>query len=288
MKLRIFNWRQGQNERFLETRKTKAMWYSTPAKIHSELNAFYPFYTLVLLIIKMIWEIQYCLFHEHHFVKTIWKYNCSTTMSTTSSALLARAVSKTFLSTQSEFFVTDIFRCSEALIFWCSNVRMLRWSGALIFWCLDVQRLRCWECDHVVQCSKVHKFICSEVECSSARCSKVQMFKGLQKVQQISAVTANVKHLRTLSDDAKCPQEHLASILNKARRVVMSKDHYDWCKLDETSNLAVLCKLGSTHKSGWQHFQDLMWHVVLWVTWYLGSGEGGAFISCFTSTLLWL
>ena len=120
------------------------------------------------------------------------------------------------------------------------------------------------------------------------RCSEVQLFKGLQKVQQISAVTANVKHLRTLSDDAKCPQEHLASILNKAWRVVMSKDHYDWCKLDETSNLAVLCKLGSTHKSGSQHFQDLMWQVVLWVTWYLGiwGGRGGAFISCFTSTLL--
>ena len=146
MKLRIFNWRQGQNERFLETRKTKAMWYSTPAKIHSELNAFYPFYTLVLLIINMIWKIQYCLFHEHHFVKIIWKYNCSTITSTTSSAMLARAVSKTFLSTQSEFFVTDIFRCSEALIFWCFYVHMFRFFNILMFRCSEAQMLRMWSC----------------------------------------------------------------------------------------------------------------------------------------------
>ena len=173
--------------------------------------------------------------------------------------------------------LSQIFSDVQRLLY--SGVFMFRCSGSLIFWCLDVQRLRCWECDHVVQCSKVHKFICSEVECSSARCSKVQMFKGLQKVQQISAVTANVKHLRTLSDDAKCPQEHLASILNKARTVVMSKDQYDWCKLDETSHLVILCKLGSTRKSGSQHFQDLMWQVVLWVTWYLGSGgwRGGCY-----------
>ena len=217
-------------------------------------------------------------------MKIIWNYNCSTTTSTTSSALLARGVFKTFLSTQSEFFVIDIFRSSEALIFWCSDVQMFRCFSNLMFRGSEAQKLRMWSC---CSYSNFHKIIyVQRLNVQVFRCSEVQLFKGLQKVQQISAVTANVKHLRTLSDDAKCPHEHLASILNKARRVVMSKDHYDWCKLDETSNLAVLCKLGSTHKSGSQHFQDLMWQVVLWVTWYLGIWGGGAFISCFTSTLL--
>ena len=84
--------------------------------------------------------------------------------------------------------------------------------------------------ENVIMLFNVQKFISSYVQRLNVqvfRCSEVQMFKGLQKVQQISAVTADVKHLRTLSDDAKCPQEHLASILNKARTVVMSKDQYD-------------------------------------------------------------
>ena len=63
---------------------------------------------------------------------------------------------------------------------------MFRCSGALIFWCLDVQRLRCWEYDHVVQCSNVHKFIWSEVECSS-----VQMFRG-SDVQKPTESAANI------------------------------------------------------------------------------------------------
>ena len=194
MKHRIFNWRQGQNERFLETRKTIAMWDSTPAKIHGELNAFYPFYNLVLLLIKSIRKKQYCLLHEHHFVKIIWKYNCSTTTSTTSSALLARAVFKTFLSTQSEFFVIDIFRCSEALIFWCSDVQMFR--------CFNI--LRCWECDHVVhvqmfissymfrgwifKCSDVPRFSCSK---ASRKCSKYQLSLQMSSIWELYLMTQN-------------------------------------------------------------------------------------------------
>ena len=214
MKLRIFNWRQGQNERFLETRKTKAMWYSTPAKIHSELNAFYPFYTLVLLIIKMIWEIQYCLFHEHHFVKTIWKYNCSTTTSTilwksfeNTIAVLSRAPLRLLcLPGQSPkrsclhkvSSLSQIFSDVQWLLY--SDVLMFRCSGSLISWCLDVQRLRCWECDHVVQCSKVHKFICSEVECSSARCSKAsrkcskyQLSLQMSSIWELYLMTQNAR-----------------------------------------------------------------------------------------------
>ena len=79
---------------------------------------------------------------------------------------------------------SQIFSDVQRLLF--SDVQMFRCSGALIFWCLDVQRLRCWEYDHVVQCSNVHKFIWSEVECSS-----VQMFRG-SAVQRPPESAANI------------------------------------------------------------------------------------------------
>ena len=94
--------------------------------------------------------------------------------------------------------LSQIFSDVQRLLY--SGVFMFRCSGSLIFWCLDVQRLRCWECDHVVQCSKVHKFICSEVECSSARCSKAsrkcskyQLSLQMSSIWELYLMTQNAR-----------------------------------------------------------------------------------------------
>ena len=179
------------------------MWDSTPAKIHGELNAFYPFYTLVLLLIKMIRKNNIVCFMS----TILWK-SFETTIAVLPRAPLRllclpwQSPKRSCLHKVSSS--SQIFSDVQRLLF--SDVQMFRCIGALIFWCLGVQRLRCWECDHffhvqifissymfrgwMFKCSDVPRFSCSK---ASRKCSKYQLSLQMSSIWELYLMTQNAR-----------------------------------------------------------------------------------------------